>query len=165
MNLVGRSSMVGVGSVAAPVAIYLFLKVTIGLGPSPSPAQPADPTASLPPPPPPAVPLTAEQTRALEWLASLRIDATLPSPLEHAEVVHQDVPEAPVVPEVDPLEGLRLSALMGSGASQIASISGKIYRIGDTVVPGFTVRTIDTAGQRVELVAPDGTSRWIEREQ
>jgi hypothetical protein len=47
----------------------------------------------------------------------------------------------------------------------LASVGGKVYRIGDSIVPGYTIRTIDAANQRIEVVGPEGQARWLAREQ
>lgn len=162
----GRSSLMGLGSVAAPVAIFLFLKVTIGLGPAPSPAQSgSSPEVAPVPAGGPAATPTPEQTRAISWLKSQDVEADLPSPLEHADPQPAPPPVEPAAaPAPDPLQGVRVSALLSTSQGGYATINGKLYHPGETVLAGYTLRSIDVRGQRVEIAGPDGTSRWIERQ-
>jgi hypothetical protein len=156
-----RSGMMGLGSVAAPMVLFLGLKVFLGLGPASSPAADvADP--AMPPPGPPE-PMTPEQARALAWLAELQFDPDMASPLNHPHEQPGEVAPAPVVVAPDPLEGLRLGAVLSTGDSGWATINGTLYRVGQTVVDGFSLRSIDARAQEVELVGPDGISRWLAR--
>lgn len=160
MNLPGRSGLIGLGSVAAPVAAFLAAKVLFGVGPSASPAQTQDE--------PPAAAstsglvskMTPEQARALAWLKTLRLDPDMPSPLVQPERVAAPEPAPSAAP--DPLGLVRLSTILETSQGVWATINGKTYREGD-VAEGYTLRSIDVRGRRVELVGPDGQARWIER--
>jgi hypothetical protein len=157
----GRSSLVGAGSVAAPVGLFLLLKVTIGLGPASSPAGSVGSDASPGPLAAASAAITPEQRRAMDWLKSFELSADLPSPLDHPAAA---VRPLPVEPEAeDPLAGLRLTAVLATGGDAWASIGGKVYRVGDHIAAGYTLRSIDASAQRVELVGPDGVSAWLQR--
>ncbi len=162
MRLSRRSGLVGLGSVAAPVAAFLFVKVVIGVGPSASPAQTPDDLPAVAGTTGPTAAVTPEQKRALAWLATLKLDADMPSPLEQpeAEAVPETVQQPVAAP--DPLDGVRLSTILETSQGVWATINGKTYRQGD-VAEGYTLRSIDVRGRRIELVGPDGQARWIER--
>lgn len=172
MNIRGRSGLIGLGSVAAPVIGFFVLKQVIGLGPAPTTAgptsMPGSPNLTSAPPPAPS----AEQKAALAWLASQKLNEDLGNPLEISPVA-VPVPEPAAAtppasepaPRVDPFEGLRLSAVLAMGEGQWASINGKVHRVGDSVRLGFTVKAIDAAGQRVEIQGPDGETRWLQRDR
>ena len=167
MSVRGRSALVGLGSVAAPVALFMFLKVTIGLGPRSSTAAP-----DLPPDlpvvsgawrPPAATP---EQERALDWLAAMKLEADLPSPLDHPKPPplgpSVKTPEAPRAPH--PLDGVHVTALLTTGGGSWATINGAVHRVGDEVIAGYRLRTIDARAERIELIDADGGSHWLDRE-
>jgi hypothetical protein len=162
MKLPARSSLVGAGSVAAPVAAFLFLKAVIGLEPSASPAQTVEPGRGIPGPAAGATAPGAAPLPAHEWVRALRPHADLPSPLEQGEPAPDAAP-APIPAPVDPLAGLRLSALLTGVDGASATINGRVYRAGETVVSGYTLKSIDARGQRVELAGPGGEVRWIDR--
>lgn len=135
-------------------------------GPAPAVAPPSPaPTA---PSPAPAT-ATPEQTRALEWLATFR-PGTLDSPMDHPApaaafampVEPEPTPTAEATPE-NPLAGLRLTAILGNSEGGLAAISGRVYKAGDTIRPGLTVRAIDAYANTVTLALPDGTTTLLAR--
>jgi hypothetical protein len=132
--------------------------------------------------PPPLMPvaaqtapaLNADQQKAAEWVAKLPAKYDLRSPLNHPAdlpppVAQAPQPEAPKAtpapaPKVNPILGLKLTAVLGNENEQLASINGKIYKIGDTVRKGLKLTSIDQRNARIILTEDDGTIYVIKRE-
>ncbi len=144
--LIGRTLLAG----PPPIAIVVQVK---------GPALAAAPAAS-------AKPLTPEQLKAAEWVRAMPEKLELATPLNHpTEVVKpvQVTVESPKVAPSDPTAGLKLSSIMGRGTDQIASISGKIHRIGDEVRPGLKLTAIDAATSTITLTDAAGKSYQLKR--
>jgi hypothetical protein len=177
MNLSRQRAMaIVVASVGAPLALVHFGRtlvsspapVLINTGPAPAPAL--TPVAAQP-----ATALTPEQEKAAEWVAKLPTKYELKSPLNHpvdlpppvAPTTPQaEAPKAepPPVPRINPILGLRLTAVLGNEDEQLASINGKIYKIGDVVRKGLKLSAIDQRNARIILTEDDGTTYVIKRE-
>lgn len=64
-----------------------------------------------------------------------------------------DEVERPVAPV---LEGIKLSSVFSANEATMASINGKIYRPGQEVRPGVTIKSIDARARKVTLELSDG---------
>ena len=167
MNSKRRTQLAQAASIAAPVLLIVGLRTMLAAGPSGAHAA-SGPVGMEPSPAPVVLPaaeaLTPQQQRVLDWRASLPLDASLRSPMDaRIDVVLLPAPvpvveDVPVVPValVDPLEGLSLTGTMGNQNAGLARISGKLYRVGDVVRPGFTLTSVDVRGGRIVLTADSG---------
>lgn len=161
------------GIEAAAIGLPLLL-VYVGRGLVASPPPPSNSVqVSMPTIAPvnalATAPLTPEQQKATEWLRMLPPKYDLSSPLNHIVVDTQapkpkPPPDIPVV-QVNPIEGLKLSAVMGNDADQLAVISGKIYHIGDAVRAGLKLTEIDPRNARIVLTDAEGKTYEIKRDQ
>jgi hypothetical protein len=162
-----RSVLMQIAAVSAPSVLV----VLNSFGPTPPAAPDANPASVTVPVAAPAPKATPHQVRAREWADAQPVGPRLTSPLDHpvaaapAPVATHVEPEpAPVVPDpepvnvADPLSGLRLTALLGGRTGSLAMIDGKIFRVGDEVRPGCTLKSIDAKADRIEVSRPDGTT-------
>lgn len=164
-----RTIGVEAAAIAVPILLVYFGRVMI--------ASPAPQTGAVQVNTPVIVPtagetvvaLSPEQQKAAEWLRLLPPKYDLATPLNHIEAQAappkpKPVDEAPVV-RANPIEGLKLSAVMGNENDQLASINGKIYRIGDAVRPGLKLTGIDHRRSRIVLTDSEGATYEIKRDQ
>lgn len=169
MNNKRRLQLGQTASIAAPVLLILGMRSLFSAGPADAnaAAAPDGQSAAAPAPgalvvaQPPAA-LSHEQQHAMDWRASLNFDVPLVSPMDaRIEVDFHPVP-APVTPEpvvaevVNPLDGLTLTATMGNQNAALAAISGRVYRIGEQVRPGWRLSSVDVRMGRIILTADDG---------
>lgn len=109
-------------------------------------------------------PLTNAQHAAQQWLRSLDRRVPVQSPLAHAPApadapvvrVNEPTPEPTQQPVAStrPRADLTLGAIMGAKDRTLALIGGKIYRAGETIEPGWTIREIDPRAQTVTITGP-----------
>lgn len=149
--------------ILAPMAAVLAARVLSATGPAEAPAAELEPTDT-----PAAMlqgmvatpPLTDEQTAVVEYVAALaqqvitRSPMMRPAPEPKVEPTTGTVRAAP--PPEDPSDDLTLLSVLGKGDRAIASISGRIYRLGDEVVEGWRIQAIDVRERRVTLAHADG---------
>ena len=165
MKLPRRSVMAEVAAVGAPLVVFLGVRMLL----APAPASVgAMPVAALPAAdgvPQSSPKPTPEPERALKWIRALPA-GPLSSPMLHPRV---NVPAEPSDPEdsspQDPLAGLKLNGVLGSGDKGLATISGKIYRIGDEVRLGIRLKGVDARAGWAELERPDQTVVRLKRER
>lgn len=115
----------------------------------------------------PTAPVTAEQKRAVAWLASLNRQDPARSPMDHPKVASDTPPPAPSLePDAPttkpapadaphPKSDITLGAIMGSSRGSLASIGGRIFRVGEQLEAGWTIEAIDPKLQIVTLAGPD----------
>lgn len=152
-----------IGAVAAPLLAVAAARVLLAPLPGASAANSLTPVSG----PgamsaPPAVRLTAAQQRAVEWSERLPREG-LTSPL--CRRTDRQPGQGPmVVVRPDPSRGahqpatsdLRLTAIMGGAQTGMVLINGKLYREGDEVKPGLTLRSIDARNNRITLADARG---------
>jgi hypothetical protein len=174
-----RSQLMEIAALAAPMVVLGLTRLVMtpvsgdaGTGPSQG-APPILPVNAV------AARVTMEQRRAAEWARSLDLTAALASPMDHpvivpprpAPVVQKPETPAPTpvaAPRVtqDPLTNLTLSATTkGRDSGGLALINGKVYRIGEDVLPGYRLESVDTNLNQVELRFPDGRQRTLGRKR
>jgi hypothetical protein len=171
MNTRRRSQMLQWASVGAPVLLIVTMRSIVLSGPSGASAATGghEVIAAVPPPPPGTTagvgsskPITPEQQRVVDWRSSLKLEASLTSPMDtRIDVVllppkKAETPVVPEAPKVDLLEGLVLSGFMGNQTRGLVTISGKVYRVGDVVKPGLRLTAIDLRGGSVSLTSDAG---------
>jgi len=160
----------------APILIVQGLRSTLGPGADVSASHAAGITAAGDPQAPgaspstsdgaPAIkPLTSAQLAAQRWLRSLDRRVPVQSPLAHApapadapviRTTSEPTPEPAQQPVAStrPRADLTLGAIMGAKDRTLALIGGKIYRTGETIEPGWTIREIDPRAQTVTIAGP-----------
>jgi len=150
-------------TIGGPLAVLLTLRFVLGSWTDQAPASMQNPIAGqedLETPLGPPVDLAA-QRRAMDWLAKWKSPTELASAFNHplapkaADTVDQDQPAPPVAAsprEVVP--AFSVSAIMSSNSGGMATVNGKVYRIGDEPAPGWRIRAIDHHRKMVELVGP-----------
>lgn len=105
--------------------------------------------------------LSGDQARALEWITARPVGSGLASPLASAPSVRPLVEESPVGAEG---VSFTLRSVVGSGLGGLATINGKIHRVGDEVAPGWRLVEIDARHRHVKLSGPDGEQRTVEQD-
>ncbi len=167
-----RRRLLPAAALVAPVAVVMLMRL-LGTGypahsvaavPDPAPAAaPTEPTA----PPAPLLASKAEVDRALAWLATHRLGiggkkiARSPMDFEPAAPVAAPQAPAPVAPAptaaraTRPTGPVNLSSVMAIEGGALATINGRIVRVGDTLEPGWTVLEIDPRGLCVLIQGPD----------
>ncbi|MCX5689356.1 MAG: hypothetical protein NTV94_06140 [Planctomycetota bacterium] len=170
MNKKRRSQLGQTATIAAPVLLILGLRSLFTAGPSDASAasradgQPAPIQGEVAAPVRQATPsFTHDQQHAIDWRATLNFNTPLESPMDvRVEVVllPTQAPEpvlAPAqAPQINPIEGLVLTGTMGNQNAAIAAISGKVYRIGEEVRPGWKLTSVDVRLGRILLTSESG---------
>ncbi len=141
-------------ALVTPLALLAALRFLGGTGPASAPA------ASLAPPI--AVPAstsapTPKQSIAAAWLAAWTPPDQIESPMLHPR--HEEQAAAPTptshAPAPQPTTPqFTVKTIMGSGDRVMASINGKVYRVGGEPAPGWKITAIDAATKRVEITGP-----------
>jgi hypothetical protein len=159
-------------AIGTPVVLVYLGRMLLA---SPEPSSTTIPVAAptlMPVPTVQAKPLTPEQLKAAEWVKQL-MKTPLASPLNHPVevvikkpvVVEPDQVLPPPPPRESPIQGLKLTAVMGNDDGQLASINGKIFRIGDDVRTGLRLTGIDARNSLITLETRSGEQFVIKREQ
>jgi hypothetical protein len=168
-----RRKLLPAGALVAPVAVVLILRA-LGTGyPAKTVAAvtetalpPSDtPEAAVPPAPPLAS--KAEVERALSWLRAREGTAPARSPMDFEPAV-QAAPEAPepaapapsAARPTKPSGPVNLSSVMATEGGALATINGRIVRVGDSLEPGWRVVEIDA--RRVSVVIEGPEARRLE---
>jgi len=119
-----------------------------------------DPAPALASPAPqPAAPstLSAEQRRALEWLAAAKSgEWSLRSPIDTPAPQIKAPDPLPVAHEAPPLPSLRLGGVASRGKDVVASINNRLFARGDEPAQGWTIISIDASSRAVALERIDG---------
>ena len=159
----GSGRYLPLAGILAPMAAVLAARVLSSTGPAEAPAaepEPASTPAAVLQPTVAAPPLTDGQAAAVEYAAGLagraitRSPMVRPAPEQTTEPKTETLRAAP--PPKDPVDDLTLLSVVGKGDRAIASISGRIYRLGDEVVDGWRIQAIDVRERRVTLAHADG---------
>jgi len=139
-----------------PLAGLLAVRLLLGSGPAQAPAAAVDATdaaqqvASVVRVPTPK--LSEQQHAALAWIESHPIDDELVSPMYREEAMAEPEIE-PMIdeePEIEPLANrCRLSSTAGKGNRRVASINGRLYRIGEEVADGWFIVDINVEKRTV----------------
>ncbi len=142
----------------APPALFLVLRLLGSAGPATAPAGVA-PQQQEAPLSAAAPQTTNQQRRAMDWLASRPATSDAESPMLHAKHQAEAPPPAPVAetpaPQADD-PPFAVKSVMGAGDRVMASINGKVYRVGDEPAPGWKITAMDAKTKRVDLTGPGG---------
>ncbi|MGE3106859.1 MAG: hypothetical protein AB7G11_04990 [Phycisphaerales bacterium] len=158
-----RSSRVPLlATILGPGLLVLAVRLLAG-GPASAPAGlsiAAGPGAALPGSGGPgATSLTDRQSSALKWIAEHRL-ATAPvteSPMQTPAVLpdakqsdsQPAKPRSAPADTADPLDQVKVSAIMGHDDTGLVSIDGKVFRLGDEIAPGWRLSHIDGRARRI----------------
>lgn len=140
-------------ALAAPPAILIALVLSGQSVPAPAPAatlipeQPAQPTAA---------PNAARAQQAIDWVQNWHAPASIASPMLYHAPAAAPAPAPAAVEAPSVLPQFVVKTVMGAGDRVMASINGKVYRVGDQPIPGWTIRAMDAKSKRVDLAGPDG---------
>lgn len=159
MNAVTRDPHAAfAAALLSPLLVFAALRFLADAGPSTAPAAPAtiatSSEAGMEEPPP-----TPEVTRATAFLEAWNAGEPIPSPMRHPE--RADDPKTteadpPSLPAEIAIPEFAVKSVMGSGERVMASINGKVYRMGDQPAPGWRITSMDAKSKRIEITGPDG---------
>ncbi|MEO0716501.1 MAG: hypothetical protein AAFY58_05875 [Planctomycetota bacterium] len=114
----------------------------------------------------PEAELRLSDAQAIAWDAMQGVDVTGPIA---SPILIERVPQADVIGNDEPaplptLPGgptVRLTGVMATRSGGIATINGRVLRIGEFVAPGWKLSSVDTKDAAVEITRFDGTIRRI----
>ncbi len=167
MNLARRTKdrLMVAGVLVGPIACVLLVRAGAGLQPQSSVAATAgQPQAAAAAAPGVLAALTPAQKAAVAYVAERPVPVVARSPMVFipAQPADSSAVETLAAPEDGPDEQpvdaptLTLSTIYSGAASAAAIINGRVYRGGDTVANGWTVREIDRAQMAVMIDGPGG---------
>ena len=170
-----RSKLLTASALIAPIVFVVAARQIMGLQPASSQAAAvsADPPADQPSS---ATVRSLAQNSLVVYLAAAgdRLPA-LVSPMDHppappVPVIQTPAPASAIVAtptiEAKPAAPLVLSAIMAGAnpASVLVMISGKVYRLGESVTPGWTLTKIDAKSLTVTLQGADNQEFTLARD-
>ncbi|MFN0011167.1 MAG: general secretion pathway protein GspB [Phycisphaerales bacterium] len=167
MNLARRTKdrLMVAGVLVGPIACVLLVRIGTGLQPQSSAAATAGQpqAAALAAPGTPAA-LTPGQMAAAAYVAARPVPVVARSPMAFIPSEPTDSADAQTLVSTDdpqderPIDAptLALSTIYSGAASAAAIINGRVYRAGDTVAKGWTVREIDRDQMAVVIDGPGG---------
>jgi len=165
-----RTEVIPAMALVGPLAVLFVIRVLLGNGPMPSPAatEPSDPTYDLQNAAAntSTISLTKKQQDALAWLSSHPLPTEFASPMYHPPA-SDDSPnlsqEYGTEKKIAPLaESAHLSSVAGMGKRAVASINGRLYRIGDELPNGWTITKIDVVNRQVTCQHSTGIVQVLE---
>lgn len=106
----------------------------------------------------------SQHEAVLAWLAARGPAADSRSPMEQFTPV-SDVATPEAHQAQAPASILILGAVIGTGEHALASVNGRVYRVGDTLPDGQVIRQIDASRQFVELAAAGGRVTRLTRDR
>ncbi len=155
--------------IVTPIAAVAAVRVVLGLGPDESPAATIESTAVIPiesDPETQTTQATEAQKAAMAFILEHDGDDLVRSPMVKSvaptDVVASSGPELLEPAQHDPIAHLVLTSIVGQGARSFASLNGRVYRIGDEVVQGWRITTIDPGSREVLLTNKTGDTRVLE---
>ncbi|MCU0688430.1 MAG: hypothetical protein MUE97_01625 [Phycisphaerales bacterium] len=137
----------------------------------------------------PGLPKPSNQQRAaLDWIAEHRVTTIAPSPLHRAKPAAPSAsitsaptaqpatqpapqsaaqsaskPDEPQVPEA--LTKLELTGILRRGGEALVTISGRQHRLGDTLIPGWTITDVNFTDRRITLTSDLGLAVYLVQNQ
>lgn len=166
----GLGRYLPLAGILAPMGAVIVARVFFAAGPAEAPAAQASaaplPTVGLTAAVAPPV-LTDSQRAAIRYMDSLRDLGASRSPMARPEPPATTPPKlgtvAPAPPPDNPADDLTLNSLLGQGDRAVASISGRLYRVGGEVASGWRLTAVDVRARRVTLTHTDGRECTLER--
>lgn len=174
-SLTNPRRLITAGALLAPLLGVQLVRLCFGAGAGPASSAAAsimphgqDAPASIA-----IAPSVSAQDRTVaDWLAKLSRSGKLESPMEFVPVIAvaaQATPAFPSEPAPVIKQGsdstpvttrlpvnLTLGAVMGSSDAALAMIGGKVRRVGDSILPGWIVASINPREQSVVIHGPEG---------
>jgi hypothetical protein len=160
-----RRRTVATIALLAPVLVVQGFRAVSGWNVADSSASVARPVEQAAPAPVQPAPLSNQAKRVQEWLTARGPIDIKRSPMDHPPPVKAAQQPEPVEAEPAPdpktvvkmpTNKYQLSAIVGGGSTNMASISGKIYRLGEDIETGWTIISIQPRRMIVVLSGPDG---------
>lgn len=154
--------MLALLELAGPVLALSALKLVLSATPSIAPAAMTQPEVTPPPAPMPTAAPTEAQMNASAFLdtwsapESVRNPMHVPPAPEPTPAPEQPAQPAAATPTAEPQPKFAVGAIAGTPGRAIASINGRVQRVGDVIAPGWTIREIDVAKRRVRVEGPGG---------
>lgn len=164
--------LIPLAGILTPIGAVVLVRLIFAAGPAEAPAAPATfpiiPAAEAAPATP-TDPPTPAQITAIDYLRGLTDGGAIHSPMARpsapAEEPVTHAPPPPPPPNYDPSQDLSLSSVVGSAERGIASINGRIYRIGQEVVEGWVLTAVDARSRTAALTGPGGRTCVLEHLQ
>ena len=167
--------LLDLGAVATPLLLVLAARSLMSPAPSKGDAPQSPYNSAAPAAVVPVVQhkLSPEQELALQWISAIGSRTGLVSPMAHPTLaVVAPKPEESAVepapepaPRASPVNGLKLTGIVGTSEGGLAAVNGKVYKVGDAVRPGIKLIRIDARSNKIVLQADDGTEFTIRRKQ
>jgi hypothetical protein len=160
-----RRRTVATIALLAPVLVVQGFRAFSGWNVAGSSASVARPVEQTAPTPVQSSPLSNQAKRVQEWLVARGPIDIKRSPMDHPppvkaapqpELVEAEPATEPKIAVKLPGKKYQLSAIVGGGSTNMASISGKIYRLGEDLEEGWTIISIQPRRMIVVLSGPDG---------
>ncbi len=151
----------GLAAVAAPVLAAMVIRWAVGSQPlevaaASSIQMEAPPSVTMSTPP-----LTEQQQAAKKFALQALEQSFGSSPMNQPTVIPvviEQTPDVELVPkpvaQQAALPTFDVTSILVSTRHQLATINGKLYRIGDEIVPGWRLESID-AVRSVVMIAPE----------
>ncbi len=157
------SKIMPLAGIMTPIAAVSVARMLLGAGPAEAPAAGIDgPVVSVVSSAGMVTkPFTEAQNTALIHLRTHSDPRPLRSPMAtpSAPLIVEDIPEHLEPRPDDPSEHLVLTSIVGKGKRALASLSGKVYRVGDEVGPSWHITDINTAKRQIIITSDDGETR------
>lgn len=145
-----------VGAFAAPLALAMALRL-LGGPPGPSSAFAQDEWGDEPAPSAPALfKPNDKELKAAAYAASKRDEPIGPAPLLYPKAAAAERAPAPAAAPADPTPTLTVNSIMAGRGGAMATVNGKLRRVGDEVAPGWKVSAIDPVEGTVTVAHADG---------
>jgi len=156
MNRAARERLLLVGAFAAPIALTLALRA-LGSGPGPATAFADEELFDMPEPAPVATirTFTPDELAAAAFAESKRAEPVGEAPLVYPKAAPTEATSAPAAP-VDPGPAISVNSIMAGRGGAMATVNGKLRRVGDEVAPGWKITAIDAGAGTVTVRHADG---------
>lgn len=156
MNRAARERLLLVGAFAAPLALALALRA-LGSGPGPAAAFADEELFDMPDPAPAATvrTFTPEELAAAAFAESKRAEPVGEAPLVYPKAAPVEAASASAAP-VDPGPAISVNSIMAGRGGAMATVNGKLRRVGDEVAPGWKITAIDAGAGTVTVRHADG---------
>lgn len=158
MNRAARERLLLVAAFAAPLALALALRALgSGVRPGPAMAFADEDMYDMPEPAPVATvrTFTPEELAAAAFAASKRTEPVGEAPLVYPKAAPVEAASAAAAP-VDPGPAISVNSIMAGRGGAMATVNGKLRRVGDEVAPGWKITAIDAGAGTVTVLHADG---------
>lgn len=157
-----KSRLIALAALLGPIGAIWCVKTFVGAGPAHAPAAltPVDQPAAQAPVEPVRI---AEQKSADEYLSRWVMPPAVRSPMNHPPAPDEPPPAAPVeqrapVAATEPPPVVAVSSIFRTAGGAMASINGKIRRVGDPIANGWKVKDVNVQTRTVTLEGPAGAT-------